>query len=135
MAKKDLELSNELRMTMPKQQVDLFDMDNLEEMSFTEFKEKKDMLSALRQQVMLQVDGRKLQQTIKVMDNIDMILDRMMTIDIDENGKPRKATAKELQAYGAAIRDLSAFMKTSTRLDTIDGYGTAAEIHIKIENG
>lgn len=133
MEKHDLQLSNELRLSMPQQQVDLFDMENLEQMTYAQFKEKKDMLSALRQQVMLQVDGRKLQQSIKTLNAMDMILDRMMNIDVDNDGKPSIPSAKDLQAYSSALRNLSDIMKNLSRLDTIDGYGTATEIHIKIE--
>ena len=134
MAKKDLNLSNELSLSMPQQSVDLFDIDNLEQMTFSQLKEKKDMLSAVRQQVMLQVDSIKLQQSIKTLNVMDMILDRMMSLKVDPDGNPCIPAAKDLQAYASALQSLSNVMPKLSRLDTIDGYGTAAEIHIKIEN-
>ena len=132
MPKKDLALANEIMLSTPKQSVDLFDMENLESMSYSEFKEKKDTLALLRQKVMLQVDGHKLQQTIKVMDAMDDILDRMMDVSIDEDGVPCVPTAKDIQNYASALKSLSDIMRNLSRLDTIDGYGTAREINIQI---
>lgn len=132
MAKKDLSLANEVMLNTPQKSVDLFDIENLENMSYSEFKEKKDMLSLLRQKVMLQVDGRKLQQTIKVMDTMDMLLERMMDITVDKDGMPCVPTAKDMQAYASALKNLSDIMKTLSRLDTIDGYGTPKELHFTI---
>lgn len=132
MSKKDLSLATNLIENQPSKSVDLFDIENLDNMSYAEFKEKKDMLSLLRQKVMLQVDGRKLQQTIRVIDTMDDILDRMTEITVDKDGVPCIPSAKDIQSYATALKYLSDIMKNLGRLDTIDGYGTAREINIQI---
>lgn len=132
MPRKNLELATNLIEIKPQRTVDLFDLENLDNMSYAEFKEKKDMLSLLRQRVYLQVDGRKLQQLVKVMDTMDNILDRMMDVSIDEDGMPCVPSSKDINNYAAALKYLSDIMKNLGRLDTIDGYGTAREINIQI---
>lgn len=135
MPKKDLALANEIMLSAPKQSVDLFDMENLESMSYSEFKEKKDTLALLRQKVMLQVDGRKLQQTIKVMNAMDNALDRMLDLSIDEDGIPCVPSAKELDLYASTLKKLAETLRLLGRLDTIDGYGTPKELHLEVRFG
>lgn len=132
MPRKNLEIATNLIETKPQRAVDLFDLENLDNMSYAQFKEKKDMLSLLRQRVYLQVDGRKLQQLVKVMDVMDGILDRMMDVSIDEDGTPCVPSSKDVNNYASALKYLSDIMKNLGRLDTIDGYGTAREINIQI---
>lgn len=133
MGKQDLQLSNELRLSMPQQQIDLFDMENLEQMTYAQLEEKKKMLSKLRQHITLQVDDMKLRQSIKTLNAMDMILDRMMDIGVDNDGKPVVPSAKDLQAYSSAVRNLSDIVRHLSRLDSLDGYGTANTINIRLE--
>lgn len=104
---------------------ELLDVDNLENQTIEQFKEQKNKLAAMRQQVSFYVDGKKLEQSLKVIDAMDGILDQI----VDPLTEP-----KEKGTLTRALRDMTAVLSSLSRLDTIDGYGTAKRITIDLEN-
>lgn len=132
MPKENLELANSLQMVVPIQS-NLFDTDNLEQMSIAEFQQKKDLLSNMKQQVMLQVDSKKMEQALKVMHAMDILLNRMIDINSDEDGNPIVPSAKEMKEYAGAYRDLVGTLNVLSRMDSIDSTGRAANIYLRVE--
>lgn len=123
MAGDNLSLSKELQTTIESQPIELIDVDRLETMSVDEFKQQKDLLANMRQQVMLHVDGKKLEENLKVLAVMDKIFDIMINSDL----KP-----SEMNAYTKSLRDLSAMLPNFSRMDTIDGYGGSKRFYIDI---
>lgn len=123
MAGDNLNLSKELQTTIESQPIELIDVDRLETMSVDEFKQQKDLLANMRQQVMLHVDGKKLEENLKVLAVMDKIFDIMINSDL----KP-----SEMNAYTKSLRDLSAMLPNFSRMDTIDGYGGSKRFYIDV---
>lgn len=123
MAGDNLSLSKELQTTIESQPIELIDVDRLETMSVDEFKQQKDLLATMRQQVMLHVDGKKLEENLKVLAVMDKIFDIMINSDL----KP-----SEMNAYTKSLRDLSAMLPNFSRMDTIDGYGGSKRFYIDV---
>lgn len=74
--KRELELAESLIPNVPKMQADLVEPDVLEAMSLSEYNKQKEIIKIKRDQLRLVLDGRKLDQAEKIINNMDMILDK-----------------------------------------------------------
>lgn len=125
----DLTLANDLSLsTRDEEPVELVEAELVSGMSLTEYKREKDILAAKRQQVVLQLDGRKLRQATQVMDRMDGILDKMMETIQD-------GTAQDVKFLAEAYEKMSKTLATVTRLDTVDGTGKAARLALDVQFG
>lgn len=127
MKEKDFALSNQLVLNNI-EPVELVEADQVQGLTLSEFKKEKDALAARRQQVMLRLDGIKLQQASKVINAMDSLLDRI-TINIEEG------TAMDTKFLVESYDKLSKTLNTICRLDTVDGSGKAARLALQVDFG
>lgn len=85
MRKKDLELASKLELSLPKKPIEILDVDEIESMSIAEVNEAKRFLSLKRKQIQLQLDGKKLEQALKIVDITDLILEKLYNGLIDNS--------------------------------------------------
>lgn len=113
-------------------EIELLDTDSLETMTLAECQAAKQALEKRRTMVMLQLDGRRLDQTIKIMDAMDSALDNMIG-SYDDEGHYQTPTAMDFKFYSDAYKNLVTAFEKVARLDSIDTSGTVGEINLKIE--
>lgn len=123
MTEEKLELSTELQALVSQNPVELLDVDNLETQTMEHFKEQKQRLAEMRQQVTLWVDGKKLEQSLKVLEAMDNTIDSILDPE---------CTPKDRKALTGSLRDLTIILSNLSRLDTIDGYGGAKGFYIDL---
>lgn len=126
--KRELQLAESLIPEVQKVQAELLEPDVLEGMSLTEYNEQKQLLEAKRKQLSLILDGRKLEQAKRIIDSMDMILDR-----ISEGYDKEVVSAMDLKFLADAYDKMQKSLERISRLDSLDGDGRAARISIKIE--
>lgn len=126
--KRELQLAESLIPEVQKVQAELLEPDVLEEMSLTEYNKQKQLLEAKRKQLSLMLDGRKLEQAKRIIDSMDMILDR-----ISEGYDKEVVSAMDLKFLADAYDKMQKSLERISRLDSLDGDGRAARISIKIE--
>lgn len=126
--KRELQLAESLIPEVQKVQAELLEPDVLEEMSLTEYNKQKQLLEAKRKQLSLILDGRKLEQAKRIIDSMDMILDR-----ISEGYDKEVVSAMDLKFLADAYDKMQKSLERISRLDSLDGDGRAARISIKIE--
>lgn len=135
---KELELAEMIQESaeLESEEVELVPVEQVEVMSMTQLQEEKQKLAARRNEVMLKLDGRRLDQSIKVMDAMDVALDKMISqTTYDEDGNPVELGAMDFKFYSDAYKNLSNSLQTVSRLDSVDTGGKAGRINIKIEYG
>lgn len=135
---KELELAEMIQESaeLESEEVELVPVEQVEVMSMTQLQEEKQKLAARRNEVMLKLDGRRLDQSIKVMDAMDVALANMMNnFTFDEDGNPVQMTAMDFKFYSDAYKNLANSLNVVSRLDTVDTGGKAGRINIKIEYG
>ncbi len=116
------------------EEVELVPVEQVEVMSLSQLQEEKQKLAARRNQVMLKLDGRRLDQSVKVMDAMDVALTNMMNnFTFDEEGKPVQLTAMDFKFYSDAYKNLVSSLNTISRLDSVDSGGKAGRVSLKIE--
>lgn len=126
--KRELQLAESLIPEVQKVQAELLEPDVLEEMSLTEYNKQKQLLEAKRKHLFLILDGRKLEQAKRIIDSMDMILDR-----ISEGYDKEVVSAMDLKFLADAYDKMQKSLDRISRLDSLDGDGRAARISIKIE--
>lgn len=118
------------------QEVEILPVEQVEVMSMSQLQEEKQKLAARRNQVMLKLDGRRLDQSIKIMDAMDVALANMMNnFTFDEEGNPVQMTAMDFKFYSDAYKNLVNSLNTVSRLDSVDSGGKAGRVSLKIEFG
>lgn len=135
---KELELAELIQESgeLETQEVEILPVEQVEIMSMSQLQEEKQKLAARRNEVMLKLDGRRLDQSIKVMDAMDVALDKMISqTTYDEDGNLVELGAMDFKFYSDAYKNLSNSLQTVSRLDTVDSGGKAGRINIKIEYG
>lgn len=103
-------------------------LDQLEEMSISEVNRAKKELSKKKQRLQLQLDGRKLDQAKQIMDNMDMVLNRMA-----EGWSSENVSALDLKCLTEAYKNLLNSLNMISRLDSVDGTGRATKLSIEVK--
>lgn len=133
---KELELASMIQESagLENQEIELLPVEKVEVMSLTQLNEEKQKLEARRNQVMLKLDGRRLDQSIKIMDAMDVALANMTNnFAFDEEGNPVQMTAMDFKFYSDAYKNLVTSLNTVSRLDSVDSGGRAGRVSLKIE--
>lgn len=116
------------------QELELVEIEKVEAMTMTEAFTKKQELAARRQEVMLQLDQRRLQQAVKIMDAMDIALDKMINqYTFGENGDPVDMSAMDFKFYTDAYKNLAGILDKVARLDSVDMGNKSTRISLKIE--
>lgn len=135
--KNDIEIANLVQEAgkLFDQEVEIIPVEQAEVMSMTQVVEEKQALAARRQEVMLKLDGRRLEQAQKLMDAMDMALDKMInqTVYDPDNDNFINMTALDFKLYSDAYKNLTTMLKEISRLDSVDSGGKAGRISLKIE--
>lgn len=119
-----------------KDEVEILDVNEVEAMTLSEALEQKKMLAKRREQVMLAVDGRRLQQTVRVMDAMDVALDNMISgCSYDKDGNPMALSAMDFKFYSDAYKNLATTLDRVARLDSVDTGGKSGRISLEIKFG
>lgn len=124
----DLSLAQSLELETPVVEAELVEVDNLEEMSLVQFQKEKKALEIKRKNLALRLDGRKLKQAEKIMDAMDITLDRIL-----EAYDKDVVSAQDLNFLASAYERLAKTLGTVSRLDTVDGTGKAARITLEVQ--
>lgn len=115
-------------------QVEIVPIEDVEIMSMSQMQHEKQLLAAKRDQVMLKLDGRRLDQSIKIMDAMDVALNNMISsVTYDEEGNTVPLSAMDFNFYSTAYKNLSSAFNTVSRLDSVDNTGKAGRVSLKIE--
>lgn len=129
MKKDNFELSKDIEIIKPND-IEILDANSIDELSLEEYQKAKEILDIRRKQMALKLDGQKLHQALKVVNNMDMILDRMMPNYYEEGEYP---SASDLRALAEAYERQLKSLNMLARMDTLDSSGSAARISIKVE--
>lgn len=133
---KELELAELIQESgnIESEEIELVPVEQVEVMSMSQLQEEKQKLAARRNQVMLKLDGRRLDQSIKIMDAMDVALDKMINqVSYDEEGNVVELSAMDFKFYSDAYKNLSNSLQTVSRLDSVDTGGKAGRVSLKIE--
>lgn len=133
---KEIELAEMIQKSaeLESQEVELVPVEEVEVMSLSKLQEEKQKLAARRNQVMLRLDGRRLDQSVKIMDAMDVALDKMISqTTYDEEGNGVELSAMDFKFYSDAYKNLSNSLTTVSRLDSVDSGGRAGRVSLKIE--
>lgn len=107
---------------------EIVSIDELEEMSISEVNRAKKELSKKKQRLQLQLDGHKLSQATKIMNNMDMVLNRMA-----EGWSSENVSAMDLKFLTEAYKNLLNSLNMISRLDSVDGTGRATKLSIEVK--
>lgn len=133
---KELELAEMIKESaqMENEEIELVPVEQVEVMSMSQLQNEKQKLAARRNQVMLKLDGRRLDQSVKIMDAMDVALSSMMNnFTFDEDGNPVQMTAMDFKFYSDAYKNLANSLNIVSRLDSVDTGGKAGRVSLKIE--
>lgn len=133
---KELELAEMIQESgnLESEEVELVPVEQVEIMSMSQLQEEKKKLAARRNEVMLKLDGRRLDQSIKIMDAMDIALANMINnFTFDKDGNPIQMTAMDFKFYSDAYKNLANSLSTVSRLDSVDTGGKAGRVSLKIE--
>lgn len=108
-------------------QAEIVSLDELEELSLEEVQQAKKKLSEKRKRVQLKLDGKKLDQANSIIDNMSMILSAM-TNKLCMEDVPARDVSDLAKAYSDMLKSLN----NVSRLDSVDGTGTAAMLSIEV---
>lgn len=128
--KRELELAESLIPNVPKMQAELVEPDVLEAMSLSEYNKQKEIIKIKRDQLRLVLDGRKLDQAEKIINNMDMILDR-----IAQGFDPESVSAMDLKCLADAYDKQQKSLDRISRMDSLNGEGDAAFISVEVRFG
>lgn len=135
--KNEIEIANLVQEAgkLSEQEVEIIPVEQAEVMSMTQVVEEKQALAARRQEVMLKLDGRRLDQAEKVMNAMDTALDKMInqTVYDPKIGEYVDMSAMDFKFYSDAYKNLTTMLKELSRLDSVDSGGKAGRISLKIE--
>lgn len=123
----NLSLASSVQERTEKVKAEIVDLDELEEMSLTEVNQAKIELEKKRQRIQLSLDGRKLEQAKNIVQNMEMILSAMATKLMSDD-----VPAADVKFLASAYTDMLKNLNNISRLDSVDGRGTAQMIHIEV---
>lgn len=128
--KRELQLAESLIPQVQKVQAELVEPSVLEEMSLAEYQQEKQLLEAKRKHLGLVLDKKKLKQAERIIDSMDMILDRIA------EGYDREAvSAMDLKFLTDAYEKMQKSLERVVRMDSINSDGDAALISVEIRYG
>lgn len=104
------------------------DVEEIKEMTLSMKKENEKQLANLRNNVLLKLDKRKMVEVEAISDIMDSILDTMLSNIVDI--KPE--TALDIKLMSEAYAKLADARQKATRLDTINGDGTAGKVKLAV---
>ena len=104
------------------------DVEEIKEMTLSMKKENEKQLANLRNNVLLKLDKRKMVEVKAISDSMDSILDTMLSNIVDI--KPE--TALDIKLMSEAYAKLADARQKATRLDTINGDGTAGKVKLAV---
>ena len=111
------------------------EIDQLPELSLTDEKKAKDILSNMRKHLSLTLDKRKMQQANILMDNIETNINIMNDPEIQQNVKDNIKSVLDLKLLSEINLNNFKMLQNLMRLDSVDGTGTAAEIAVAVDWG
>ena len=127
MPRKNVDLANTL-MLNNQEPVELVEAEEIHEMSLSELKREKDLLAARRQQLMLRLDGEKLNQALRINEAMNVAIEKV--IEAAEVGN-----AQDFKYFMEGYERLVKCSSMITRLDSVDGTGKAARLALQVDFG
>lgn len=127
MPRKNVDLANTL-MLNSQEPVELVEAEEIHEMSLSELKREKDLLAARRQQLMLRLDGEKLNQALRINEAMNIAIGKV--IEAAEVGN-----AQDFKYFMEGYERLVKCSSMITRLDSVDGTGKAARLALQVDFG
>lgn len=127
MPRKNVDLANTL-MLNNQEPVELVEAEEIHEMSLSELKREKDLLAARRQQLMLRLDGEKLNQALRINEAMNIAIEKVIQAAEDGNAQDFKYF---MEGYERLVKCSSMI----TRLDSVDGTGKAARLALQVDFG
>ncbi len=125
--KRDLQLAEALIPQVQKVPAELVEPSVLEEMSLAEYNQEKQILEAKKKHLGLILDKKRLKQAEKIIDQMDMILDR-----IGEGYDKELVSAMDLKFLTDSYLNMQKALDRIARLDSLDGQGKAARLNIEV---
>lgn len=125
--KRELQLAESLIPEVQKVQAEILEPSVLEEMSLAEYNREKQLLEAKRKRLAMVLDQRKLHQAERIVDHMEMILDR-----IGEGYDKESVSAMDLKFLTEAYNNMQKALERIARLDSLDGEGRIARYDIMI---
>lgn len=95
-------------------------------------KKQKELLSERRKQIQIVMDGKKLEEAMKVMMGMQSITDVFSDPDVMESVRENTKTPMDLKFLTEAYSKLADKLSLLQRLDTVDGEGTARKINLSV---
>lgn len=123
----NLELATGLKDKVEKVYAEIVSLDELEEMSLAEVNRAKKQLDNRRKRVQLKLDGKKLEQAEQIIDNMSLILNSMTNKLLSDD-----VSAQDVKFLASAYSDMLKSLNNVSRLDSVDGTGTAAMLSIEV---
>lgn len=110
------------------------DLDEVPIMPLELVQRQKDILAEQKKRLMLQMDGKKLQESVKVLGGMESITDILTDVDVLKRVKENTKTAMDVKFLADAYGKLADNMKNLQRLDSVDGQGNAGRIMLQLQN-
>lgn len=107
--------------------------EDFEEMSLSVQKKNKEVLANIKNKVMLSLDQRKLNEAQKIISGMENIGDIFSDPEIMDKVKKNVKTTMDMKFLAEAYAKLLDSTQKLTRLDSIDGQGTAAKISLAVQ--
>lgn len=127
MPRENMDLANTL-MLNNQEPVELVEAEEIHEMSLSELKREKDLLAARRQQLMLRLDGEKLNQALRINEAMNVAIEKVIQAAEKDNAQDFKYF---MEGYERLVKCSSMI----TRLDSVDGTGKAARLALQVDFG
>lgn len=126
----NLSLSTEVeKENIPHVSAEIVSLDELEEMTLEDVNRAKKQLSARKQQLQLQIDYKKINQSREIIDKMEMILDAMTRKLLDDD-----IDAFAIEKLTTAYKNMLGSLNTISRLDSIDGTGRATKLVLEVRD-
>ena len=93
---------------------------------------QKELLAERRKQIQFIMDGKKLEEAMKVMIGMQGITDVFSDLDVMKRVKDNTNTAMDLKFLSEAYSKLAEKLSMLQRLDTIDSDGTAKRLNLSL---
>lgn len=124
---------NALQKVVDEQTLNVIETFNGEILSPSELIQKqKELLAERRKQIQFIMDGKKLEEAMKVMIGMQGITDVFSDLDVMKRVKDNTNTAMDLKFLSEAYSKLAEKLSMLQRLDTIDSDGTAKRLNLSL---
>lgn len=122
-----------LQKVVDEQTMNVIDTFNGEILSPSELIQKqKELLAERRRQIQFIMDGKKLEEAMKVMIGMQGITDVFSDMEVMKRVKANTNTAMDLKFLSEAYSKLAEKLSMLQRLDTIDSDGTAKRLNLSL---